>query len=79
MANPALMQMLGYSSFEELAMRNLELDGSSPVRSQRVRADSRAAAKLKGYGEVAAARRNQHRGAGKRTRYPGSRQDGALL
>lgn len=29
MANPALVQMLGYSSFEELAQRNLEEDGFS--------------------------------------------------
>jgi PAS domain S-box-containing protein len=30
MANPALVQMLGYSSFEELAVRNLEKDGYEP-------------------------------------------------
>jgi PAS domain S-box-containing protein len=30
MANPALVQMLGYSSFEELAQRNLEKEGFEP-------------------------------------------------
>ncbi len=30
MANPALIQMLGYSSFEELALRNLEREGFEP-------------------------------------------------
>ncbi len=29
-ANPALVQMLGYSSFDELAVRNLEQDGFEP-------------------------------------------------
>ena len=30
MANPALISLLGYSSFEELAQRNLEKDGFEP-------------------------------------------------
>ena len=30
MANPALVRMLGYSSFEELAERNLEMEGYEP-------------------------------------------------
>jgi len=30
MANPALIQMLGYSSFEELSQRNLEKEGFTP-------------------------------------------------
>ncbi|OHB68782.1 MAG: hypothetical protein A2V70_07155 [Planctomycetes bacterium RBG_13_63_9] len=34
MANPALVQMLGYSSFEELAQRNLEREGFGPHYSR---------------------------------------------
>ncbi|MFC2083267.1 PAS domain S-box protein, partial [Candidatus Bipolaricaulota bacterium] len=33
-ANPALVQLLGYSSFEELATRNLEEEGYEPVTSR---------------------------------------------
>src|ERR1017187_10427076 len=31
LANPTLVKMLGYSSFEELAARNLEKDGFEPI------------------------------------------------
>ena len=34
MANPALVRMLGYSSFEELAQRNLEAEGYEPGYSR---------------------------------------------
>lgn len=34
MANPALVKILGYSSFEELAARNLETEGFSPSYSR---------------------------------------------
>jgi len=34
MANPALVRMLGYSSFEELAQRNLEKEGYEPQYSR---------------------------------------------
>jgi len=36
MANPALVRMLGYSSFEELAQRNLEEEGYEPKYSRSV-------------------------------------------
>ena len=50
MANPALMQMLGYSSFEELAMRNLELDGFEPGYDRSAfRAAFEGGGELKGY------------------------------
>ena len=47
MANPALVQMLGYSSFEELATRNLEHEGFDPSYDRR---EFRAA--LEGGGEI---------------------------
>jgi PAS domain S-box-containing protein len=35
MANPALVEMMGYSSFQELATRNLEADGFEPKYSRK--------------------------------------------
>jgi PAS domain S-box-containing protein len=36
LANPALVRMLGYSSFEEIAVRNLEKDGFEPQYSRSI-------------------------------------------
>jgi PAS domain S-box-containing protein len=36
LANPALVRMLGYSSFEEIAVRNLEEDGFEPQYSRSI-------------------------------------------
>src|ERR1035438_8942524 len=36
LANPTLVKMLGYSSFEELAARNLEKDGFEPTYERKL-------------------------------------------
>jgi PAS domain S-box-containing protein len=49
MANPAIVKMLGYSSFEELSARNLEKEGFHPDTPRRLFIE-----KIEGDGEVAA-------------------------